>query len=188
MSTSYKWDFTPILSTYNALDLSLRQQFIDELKSYANQLIQNDNMQSHEHTNPKYIGPGTWNVMHTLAYNARTKSQQQAFCDTVHTLIYQFPCEVCRQHAINYLKQYPITDYLNDKMGMFVWTWKFHNRVNFRINKQPMSYEMAEHIYSKLAESTINHEVCTKECSDSDNPVSKKTVKMKTIHKLPQYK
>ena len=188
-----KWEFTPILTTYNTLALQDRQQFIDDLKSFANQLIQTDNLQSHEHTNPKYIGPGTWNVIHTLAYNAQTSSMQKNFMRTMETIVNFFPCEVCRGHSIDYLKNHPMRDYLSDALGLFVWTWKFHNHVIYRTNKQQMSWDMALHIYSQLGYiSPITHttagvhnhttagvhnhnnsEVCSKECSGSEDEMSK---------------
>jgi hypothetical protein len=119
---------------------------------------------SHQGANPTYIGPGTWNVIHMLAFQAKTKPKQDAFIITMKTICNHFPCEVCRKHAKSYLKQNPIEEYKNVSyqnikgVGMFVWTWKFHNAVNYRIGKNSMSWEAAYSIFKS------NNESC-EECS-----------------------
>lgn len=148
-------------------------------------------------TNPKYIGPGTWNVIHTLAYNAKTKEDKECFIKQMNLICKQFPCETCRGHCKQYIKENPMEDYLNvvtegKKLGLFTWTWKFHNAVNFRIGKPNLSWEMALHIYSQYK---VNHTekeiksggVCSLECSDPDKSKHKKDKNDKNVKK-PLYK
>ena len=124
-------------------------------------------------TNPKYIGPGTWNVIHTLAYNATTPKSKQAFMDHMIIICHQFPCDTCRGHCKQYLKENPMTDYLDvvtegKALGLFTWTWQFHNAVNFRIGKPLMSWDMAVHIYTQFKNETHDGQ-CSKDCSDPDH-------------------
>ena len=125
-------------------------------------------------TNPKYIGPGTWNVIHTLAYNATTKELKEAFMKHMTIICNQFPCETCREHSKKYLKENPMSEYLNvvtegKKLGLFTWTWQFHNAVNYRIGKPILSWDMALHIYDQYKTGKSSDGVCSQECSDPDH-------------------
>ena len=140
-------------------------------------------------TNPKYIGPGTWNVIHTLAYNATTTKSKQAFMDHMTIICHQFPCDNCRGHCKQYLKENPMSDYLEvvtegKALGLFTWTWQFHNAVNFRIGKPLMSWDMAVHIYSQF-KNEKNDGQCSRECSDpgKKEKVIKKPVQKRLDHK-----
>jgi len=133
-----------------------------------------------QNTNPTYVGPGTWNVIHTLAFKAKTKEQQRDFITTLKIIIDYFPCEKCRGHAQEYLKNHPIADYQHDRLGMFIWTWKFHNAVNFRTSKNQMSWELAHHLYSDLC-GPDDEATCSKECSKSDSPPKMKRIKKLTF-------
>ena len=123
----------------------------------------------HQHTDPrKNIGPGTWNVIHTLAFHARTKEEQLSFIKTMKTICHEFPCKVCRGHCKKYIKEHPMEPFINakltngEKIGLFLWTWKFHNAVNTRLEKPIMNWEEAYHLYN-----TKNGGECS-QCSGSD--------------------
>ena len=138
-------------------------------------------------TNPTYVGPGTWNVIHTLAFKATSKPKQKEFINTLKLIIDYFPCEKCRGHAQDYLKNHPVEDYQNDSQGMFIWSWKFHNAVNFRIGKNQMSWELAYHLYAQLCghhqddNNNKNDATCSKECENSDSPPKMKKIKKLTF-------
>jgi hypothetical protein len=126
-----------------------------------------------DHTDPKYIGPGTWNVIHRRAFKARTHDQQIIFIDFMKEICYGFPCTVCKGHCTEYIKNHPMEEYLDilidingERMalGLFVWSWKFHNAVNARIKKPIMSWDTAYNLYSDT-ESLV----CSKNCLESDN-------------------
>lgn len=127
-----------------------------------------------DHTDPKYTGPGTWNVIHRIAFKARTKSEQLAFISLMKEICAGFPCKVCNGHCTEYIKNHPMEDYLNTKveighkkepLGLFIWSWKFHNAVNTRLKKPIMSWDTAYNIYSEK-ESLI----CSKSCLNADHP------------------
>lgn len=127
-----------------------------------------------DHTNPKYIGPGTWNAIHTIAFHARTLSEQEDAIKTITTICTYFPCETCRKHAMEYIKKNPMENYLIGKYkgssGIFVWTVNFHNKVNYRIGSHIMSLEVAEKLYDVKRTSK---KLCSKECS-GEEPSPKK--------------
>jgi hypothetical protein len=148
-------------------------------------------------TNPALIGRGYWGVIHTLAFNANTRTEQKQFIKTMNIIAHQFPCRNCSKHAKEYIKNHPMEEYIekqDDGLSMFKWTWKFHNAVNHRIGKEIMSYEMAVHIYTqfKMADqfedlvfvkdekksdkkNKTEKSVCSKECSEADKPKIHKT-------------
>lgn len=139
-------------------------------------------------TNPKYIGPGTWNVIHTLAYNATTKSSKEAFMKHMSIICKQFPCETCRGHCKEYLKENPMIDYLDvvtegKPVGLFTWTWQFHNAVNFRIGKPLMTWDMALHIYEQFKNQTDGQ--CSRDCSDPDHKLPEKDKPAKGGSSMP---
>ena len=121
---------------------------------------------NHAHSNPQYIGPGTWNAIHTLAFNAKNATKQQQCIKNIKMLCKQFPCEKCREHALDYIKTHPMGHSKEKELGLFIWTWKFHNTVNFRIGKPNMSWDMAYHLYDSLKQS--DNQECSEECSVSE--------------------
>jgi hypothetical protein len=127
-----------------------------------------------DQTDPKYIGPGTWNVIHRHAFNARLPEQQNSFIVLMKEICHGFPCITCRGHCAEYIKNHPMEEYLNvsvdingDKiaLGLFVWTWKFHNTVNTRIKNPMMSWDTAYNLYSE-----VESLVCSKNCLNANEP------------------
>jgi hypothetical protein len=123
---------------------------------------------NHQHTDTrKNIGPGTWNVIHTLSFHARTKEEQQAFIKTMKTICKHFPCKVCRGHCKTYIKEHPMEPFINaklannEKIGLFLWSWRFHNAVNVRLEKPTVSWEEAYRMYN----TDIVGDACS-QCSD----------------------
>lgn len=117
------------------------------------------------YTNPQYVGAGYWMCIHILAFNCKVKDRETCIL-SIKQLCYQFPCEKCREHAKEYIKHHPIEDSKKEDLGLFVWTWKFHNAVNFRIGKHSMSWDMAYHLYDSLK--SHKDEECSAECSVSE--------------------
>lgn len=143
----------------------------NELRNEPGAVGVKDNYQ--DHTDPKYIGPGTWNVIHRRAFNARTPDQQRQFIDLMNEICHGFPCSVCQTHCTEYINTHPMEEYLNITieidgqsipLGIFIWTWKFHNAVNTRIRKPLMSWDTAYNLYSEK-ESLV----CSKKCLEAEN-------------------
>lgn len=146
-----------------------------------------------DHTDPKYIGPGTWNAIHRLSYRARSRKQQLEFISFMKQICGGFPCKVCKGHCVQYIKNHPMEEYIGTlvevdgqqlALGLFVWAWKFHNAVNARINKPIMSWETAYNLYSNK-----ENLVCSKNCLDAANPnVTNVIDQISTKHKTAQSK
>ena len=121
-------------------------------------------------TNPEYVGPGAWVTLHKQSFLAREKPEQNEFIKYMTNLCYTFPCLHCRVHCSDYISKNPINDYKNIEveiqgmllsLGMFIWTWKFHNAVNLRLGKPIMSWDTAYNLYSET-DSIVCSTPCTK--------------------------
>jgi hypothetical protein len=90
---------------------------------------------------PKYVGPGVWFMIHSVAYRALNEKEKEGFRRIMVLLSETFPCSVCRNHIQEYIKQHPIEQYWNiidvsgRPIGMFKWSVDFHNTVNKRLEK-----------------------------------------------------
>lgn len=118
-------------------------------------------------SDPDSFGPGAWLVIHTLAFDAITNDKKKCFEETMKVIQRGLKCEMCKIHCGKYLKKHPMRDYWNvldrkgKDIGMFKWTWAFHNAVNTRLGKPVMDWDTAYHLYSDSKDT-----VCTKDCGD----------------------
>lgn len=124
-------------------------QFDDKGKAVFKQKNKNEVIQYEVTDISKQVGPGTWNVLHTLAFFSKTEDQPHC-AQYLKIIIYKFPCDQCRKHAIHYLKDNPMKKYLSKSKGLFKWTVKFHNYVNYNLKKPIMSYDMAYEMYKHI--------------------------------------
>jgi len=119
---------------------------------------------------PKSFGPGAWLVIHILAYHAKTNESKRDFEAAMHNICSGLKCNNCKVHCGDYLKNHPIKNYWDVKnkngvdIGMFKWSWNFHNAVNQRLGKETMDFDTAYHLYSEDSDM-----VCTKDCGDSSH-------------------
>lgn len=138
-------------------------------------------------TNPKYIGPGIWSIMHRRARRLRTHEQQVQFIDFVKDICYGFPCKVCKGHCSDYIKAHPLEEFIDVYMeidgklvllGLFVWTWRFHNSVNGRLSKPLMSWDTAYNLYTEG--DTL---ICNKNCLGAETKQTQPVIYERTSKK-----
>ena len=95
----------------------------------------------------------SWNTIHIKARNANTEEKKDEFVEYMNFLTKNFPCPNCIDHIRQYLAKHPIEKYydIKDKngndIGLFKWSWEFHNEVNKRLNKKIMTWEELLRIY-----------------------------------------
>lgn len=143
-----------------------------------------------DNTDPRYIGPGYWILIHKKAYEANTIEKQIAFVEFVKDACFTFPCTNCRLHCTEYIKQFDPSLYIGKVIldehgqaqvwGMFIWAWQFHNAVNQRTNppKPQMEFITALDLHSKMPE------VCGPGCVESEKAENVVHVK-RTFASLP---
>ena len=135
-----------------------------------NQNIINSTQEYELNGDPKYIGPGTWYSIHLMSLHAITMPLKNAFKTFMYNLSDKFPCEKCRTHIVQYLKENPINIRKTVKrdgkdIGMFQYGWKFHNKVNSRLGKPQVNIDNALLMYTTGENKAVK--ICTNECGDS---------------------
>lgn len=132
-----------------------------------------------DYTDPKYTGPGTWNVIHRTAFNAQTHDQQLEFIKLMKLICNGFPCKICKGHCTEYIATHPMEEYLDVvieiegkklPLGLFIWSWKFHNAVNARLSKPIMTWDTAYNLFSDT-----ENLVCSKHCMEAEASVKTNT-------------
>ena len=93
---------------------------------------------------PTVWGPKLWFFIHTVALNfpnnpsfEEIKNYESFF----ENLKYIIPCDKCRLHYIQRLRDNPISKYLTDANTLFIYTIDLHNEVNKSIGKRIYSYD-----------------------------------------------
>ena len=86
------------------------------------------------------------------AYKAITHNQQIIFIEFMKDTCNDFPCMTCKNNCNTYIINHPLKEYLYvgsevNTIGLFEWTWKFHNVINIRLNKPIMSWNTAISLY-----------------------------------------
>lgn len=100
----------------------------------------------------RFWGPPFWETMHQISFNYPqinpSEENKKAVKTWFTTLQHLLPCESCRIHFANLLKDYPIQ--LQNRDSLTRWLVEIHNRVNDRLGKPRMAYEVAAEKYKQL--------------------------------------
>ncbi len=118
-------------------------------------------------TNPSIFGPGMWYKIHSDAIVCTTLTLKQSFAFNMNALCNNFKCLECKGHFRQFLDTHPIQNYFNiiDKgkdVGIFKWSWEFHNHVNQRLNKPLLNFEESYNLYKPLIVRKIGCTTCRK--------------------------
>jgi len=129
-------------------------------------------------TDPTRFGPGLWFSIHFKGIRATTEKKIACFIEYMDELSKNLPCMECRTHYQDYISKHPIIDYSDIKgkdgnpIGMFMWSWKFHNAVNLRLGKKHVDWDTAYNMFS-----STESNFCSADCSSSgeEEPESETT-------------
>lgn len=119
---------------------------------------------------PRYVGPGGWFSIHTMARFADTPDKKRCFVVFMREFCREFRCGECSGHCQKYLQDHPIEPYFNlrssrgEEIGCFKWSWMFHNAVNNRLGKPIVDWKTAYEMYFTREGPG---KVCTAGCGDS---------------------
>ncbi len=133
-------------------------------------------------TKPDVFGPGVWFTIHLYARNANTPESKSQFVKYMTLISENLPCLKCREHCQKYLKDHPIDSYWkilsNDgvDIGIFKWTWLFHNAVNSRLGKPIVDWKTAYEMYFIQNSSSV----CSADCDKSQPDQSISTIPSNT--------
>lgn len=124
-------------------------------------------------SDPTVVGPGVWYTIHRTGRLSTNERRKQQFVDLMNSLRDDggFPCLKCRKHIGEYMDSHPFEPYWNLKdalgedIGMFKWSWEFHNEVNRRLGKPYVSWDDALRIFTDGS-----FEVCSLGCGLEEHP------------------
>ena len=123
--------------------------------------------------NPNYTGPGIWFTIHSIAAQAKTPEEKKFVIKQIKYLQEHFPCGDCKIHFGEYINKHPLENAINgSEESLFIWTFNFHNAVNFRLKKPQVTYEEAKSIFYK--ESIY----CDAKCDQSEEVKNNKPPKI----------
>jgi hypothetical protein len=101
-------------------------------------------------------GEPTWFLFHTLAEKVRPELfslVKKDLLNIIYTICANLPCPTCANHAVAYMKSVNF-DTINNKDGLRVMLYRFHNEVNARKGFPEFPYDQLSEKYSKA--NTIN--------------------------------
>lgn len=133
-------------------------------------------------SDPVKIGPGLWIFIHLKAKNAVDPKGKEEFMSDMNLYYQEFPCAKCRGHLREYMDTHPFEPFMNMKdtngreIGLFKWTWMFHNAVNTRLHKPYLDWQTVYEMY-ELDKNEITPCVS---CGEEEVPILK-TDKSKII-------
>jgi hypothetical protein len=119
-------------------------------------------------SDPKVFGPGEWYLIHTVAKQATTEEKKRQFVEFIELVRTSLLCANCAAHMTEYIQNNPIQQFWNvrakdgTEVGMFKWTWKFHNAVNARLGKPQLDWDTAYTMFY----TNLDSGVCKKECGN----------------------
>ena len=93
-------------------------------------------------------------MIHRMARDAIDDESIMKFVIFMTSVCTYLSCNECSSHCKEYLSSHPFNPYYDIRdnrdgrlIGMFVWSWIFHNDVNRRLNKNPIDWQRAVNIY-----------------------------------------
>lgn len=92
---------------------------------------------------------GIWFCIHLFAIVSITPELISSYMTYIQTLAESFKCNKCKKHFIYYITNNPMNKYANmtdstgRNIGMFYWSWEFHNAVNKYLGKYQPTFEEA---------------------------------------------
>lgn len=99
-------------------------------------------------TGKSFWGPPTWHTIHAFAA-AYTPSQREHFKAFIYSMQYTLPCDYCRQHLTQNLRQVKIDEYLDNNHNLFLWSYILHDLVNKQLGKTSPPYDVVKTYYFK---------------------------------------
>ncbi|GJD09119.1 hypothetical protein Gasu2_33900 [Galdieria sulphuraria] len=93
---------------------------------------------------PDYWGPGFWLSIHLICFWAKDKPLQERLqlAELLKYMLSSIPCARCREHALRFVRDNdPSSVARNHELGLFAWSFLFHNAVNSRLGKPQPEFE-----------------------------------------------
>jgi hypothetical protein len=125
-------------------------------------------------------GPSAWQFLHaaTFAYPEEpTKEHKEAARNLFKSLKLMLPCGDCCTHYCSGFDGDPVDNHLHSRDALSRWLVAFHNKVNVRLGKPEVSFDMVQ------AQFDTGDETCSVQssCADVAKPPSRDGVSFKLV-------
>ncbi len=96
---------------------------------------------------------GIWFTIHVMSKRCRTEKDENEFISFMTMISETLPCEECRKHCKKFMLSHKLenykgfVDYMNNRVGMFKWSWMLHNSINIRLGKSLVDMKVAYNFY-----------------------------------------
>lgn len=133
---------------------------------YYKKMASSDNKTLGACKDPKYIGPGCWFTLHTMAAHATTPELMKFYAWFIRLFCKEFRCANCAGHCQDYMKKNPPEKYFHIKnskgryVGCLRHSVDFHNTANTFLRKPTYDYETVENFYIYPSDDDICEEGC----------------------------
>jgi len=149
---------------------------------------------------PLVWGEKLWTYIHCVAAVSKTPQQRRDFVDFVEILARTLPCDKCKQHFRQNLRNINIQNYMKNEETLFMWTYLMHDAVNAAQNKLGKGRPSFGEVYGRYFnvkndqdaigsdeyENKICQEVCQSTCGETQQETSKQSnenTTSKILHK-----
>lgn len=105
------------------------------------------------HLPPSAWGPFFWHTMHIVALGYPLKptyGDKRSAKEFYESLAFLIPCPICRDHYTEFLKEMPISPFLDKRDDLFKWTVAVHNKVNQKLGKPQYTELESIQFYTRL--------------------------------------
>lgn len=102
---------------------------------------------------PSVWGPFFWHTIHIVALGYPknpTYTDKKCAKEFYESLAFLLPCSICREHYKEYLKETPISTFLDSRTDLIKWTIKNHNKVNQMLGKPEWTLGEVLSYYEKV--------------------------------------
>lgn len=130
--------------------------------------------------NQNVWGPHLWFSLHSISFTYPLKpkeSDKENYEGFFTELQHVIPCSVCKKNYIRHLKEFPVSEHLNNRKDIVYWVIDLHNMVNSETGKRVLTYDEAlkryEDVYKKkillTPEDIVAKVECKNETCDDDS-------------------
>ena len=102
---------------------------------------------------PKVWGPHAWVFLHSITFvypENPSYHEQKKMYDFFNSLKYVLPCNSCRVHFRQNLKNNALAKAVTSRDELIAWLIKLHNNVNRSTGKQELKSEQVGDIYNAI--------------------------------------
>ena len=98
-------------------------------------------------------GPPFWFILHTISFNYPDKpkyiekQQTLMFFESLKNIL---PCMICKEHYKKFMKQNPISPYLDNKKSLINWVLELHNHANVITGEKIWTLEELQNHYNNI--------------------------------------